>query len=596
MKKSKRLFALLMVLLISLMLPFVFAKQGHMKLLAVSEDLNEQKGGIADLYLEIKPGTGRVFLETFPLTRVDTQISTRFAKEISCEFANADCEKFDFFYTITADSAIIAGPSAGAPITILTISLLDDIPLKDDVLITGTINSGGFIGQVGGIKVKIEAAKREKIQKVLVPKGIHIIEGNKSYDIKNLSKSNGIDIIEVSNINEALEHFTGRKFSIDEKNVSIEQSYQDTMKILAIELCSRSTRLSNELLSKKIELTNATKTAKEFAINFTKKGKKSYEEKMYYSSASYCFGANVEYNYLLLSSQGIKKDEITEKVSKLKNDILKFDEKIIKFKIKTITDLESYMVVKERLLEADEIADSVLQSNNTDLNIRNLAFAIERFNSANSWSNFMDNRGKEFIIDKNNLKVACMKKLSEVEERFQYVQLYFPQNLATTRKELDYAYKDLNSQDFELCLFKASKAKSNVDIILSVIGISENDLDSLLEEKQKIVKNNIIEEMKIGVFPILGYSYYEYANALRNDDPYSSLLYSEYALELSDLDIYFKADSTPQKTIEKIRYQLNFRTLYIFVFGILIGAIAVKIIFFQKKRYKIMEMRKKVKK
>ena len=51
----------------------------HMKLLAVQDNDGTYTGSDADLFLELKEGSGRVFLETFPLTKMDTQISTRFA-------------------------------------------------------------------------------------------------------------------------------------------------------------------------------------------------------------------------------------------------------------------------------------------------------------------------------------------------------------------------------------------------------------------------------------------------------------------------------------------------------------------------------------
>src|SRR3989338_8720046 len=151
--------------------PVVYAEQGHMRLLAVSDTAKGQVGGIADLYLETKPGTGRVFLETFPLTMVDTQISTRLAKEMACGFAEYDCTKLDFFYTITADSSIVAGPSAGAAISVLTFSVLKGIDIDEKTAITGTINSGGLIGPVGGLKAKIEAAEMNGFTKVLIPIG-----------------------------------------------------------------------------------------------------------------------------------------------------------------------------------------------------------------------------------------------------------------------------------------------------------------------------------------------------------------------------------------------------------------------------------------
>ena len=151
---------LIFILTLLFLIPSITATTGHMKLLAVIDPITEQ-GAIADLYLTIKEGEGRVFLDTSPLTKIDTQMSTRIAKEIACNFLEFDCEQKDFFYTIMSNSPIIGGPSAGAAISVLTISLLEDLTIKEDIAITGTINSGGIIGPVGGLKVKIEVYKMD---------------------------------------------------------------------------------------------------------------------------------------------------------------------------------------------------------------------------------------------------------------------------------------------------------------------------------------------------------------------------------------------------------------------------------------------------
>jgi len=57
----KRIFFLFIISLI--LIPVVVAEQGHMRLLAVRETPTGYEGGTADLFLEIKPGSGRVFLE-----------------------------------------------------------------------------------------------------------------------------------------------------------------------------------------------------------------------------------------------------------------------------------------------------------------------------------------------------------------------------------------------------------------------------------------------------------------------------------------------------------------------------------------------------
>src|SRR3989338_7097713 len=190
---------ILLVILGLLLIPNVLAKQGHMKLLAVKEAEGGYEGGIADLYLEIKPGSGRVFLETFPLTKTDTQMSTRFAKAIACDTLEMECDDIDFFYTITADSAIIAGPSAGASIAVLTVAMLENLDLNEDYAITGTINSGGLIGPVGGLKAKVEAGKKNGIKRVLIPAGEIIVRvDNTTTNLKNLSRELGIEINEIS--------------------------------------------------------------------------------------------------------------------------------------------------------------------------------------------------------------------------------------------------------------------------------------------------------------------------------------------------------------------------------------------------------------
>jgi uncharacterized protein len=589
---------IIILLIFAIMIvPIVGAQKGHMRLLAVTETSNGDAGGIADLFLEIKPGSGRVFLETFPLTKLDTQISTRFAKEIACDFLDTDCSRYDFFYTITAGSSIIGGPSAGAAISLLTISLIEGISLDDNVAITGTINSGGVIGPVGGIEAKIEAADNEGMRKVLIPIGEYfdgsdVMETyqrvnqsvnqsiNETANLNETKKKFNIKIKEAATLDEALYEFTGKNFREKKSNVTISQNYRDTMKELAIQLCSRSTKLRNRISNLN---DNGTKATFDNALNLSGRGKESFEANKFYSSASFCFGSNVEFNYLLLAELNMTDMEIIEKIFELRGEIETFGNKLEKKELKTVTDLESYMIVRERLIEASGLVNLVQESfDNNNTNLRNLAFAMERFNSAKSWSQFINNKGKVFDLNDEIILNACSTKLSEVEERLQYVQLYTPQDLTSTRKELDYAYMDRDQGNFELCLFKASKAKANVDTVLSVIGVRDADFSRVVDKKLEIVQGSLVEETEKGVFPIVGYSYFEYANSLKENDPFSALLYLEYALELSNLDIYFKSKKQGINLLKNVDGKL-FAVLSV---GIVLGFFAGKITSFKAKKRK----------
>ena len=559
---------ILLFLVLLLILPSSLAvKKGHITLLAVKATDQGYEGSSADMYLEIREGDGRVFLDTFPLTKLDTQMSARFAKEVACNYISVDCSGYDFIFIITANSTIIGGPSAGLPAAVLTISLLKNIPIRDDVAATGTINSGGVVGSVGGIKAKIDAAKSANAKKILIPKG----ETSNETDFKVYAKNLSIELIETGSLNDAFYEYSGIQIKSFAKDFDIDENYKKTMGYLAKTLCDRSDNLSTTALDKflktpDIKLANITKEAN----NLKEKGLKAYENQEFYPSASYCFGANIKYTYIITSYMDLDAKEILKEINRIKKEIDGFDKEISEKGYKTITDLESYMVVKERLKEAKIYLESSFTSiNNTEESLYDLAYATERLNSAYSWYVFSDNRGKKFNLNKEAVRTSCINKISEAEERYEYVNFYLPSYLEETRKEIDYAYDDLENEDYELCLFKASKAKADADVILTVIGSEDEQLKDLLDEKLIIVKNIIAEQTTKGIFPIVGYSYYEYANSLKNESVVDALVYSEYALELSNLDMYFKT-----KRIRIPVYELAF--IGVFLSGIVIGFLAAK--------------------
>jgi uncharacterized protein len=561
------------------MVPSVLSKEYNLPLLAVKETSNGTfQGSSADLYLEIQNGQGRVFLDTYPLTKLDTQMSTRFAKEIACSQIDFNCDNYDFIYTIKSNSVIVGGPSAGAAITLLTIAALKNIDLKENITITGTINSGGIIGSVGGLKEKIDAASSIGLKKVLIPNGEIVIENENisnatdknasKIDLLEYGKKLGIEVIEVPTIKDALYHLSGIDLKEENRSLEINKKYQETMIKVTEDLCKRSSELKNNI--KNMSLDDDEKQVLESIENLTKKSIKAFENEKYYSSASYCFGANTKLSYLLMKNSNMSRSEILTKITEIKSKIKKMNNELNNISIKTITDLETYMVVKERLDEAEESVDKVINLNNDTEKISDLAYSLERLNSAESWSNFFEKGDKEFFIGKEELQSSCINKIYEAEERNEYLKLITSMNFDSTNKAIDSAKKDLEDEKYELCLFKASKAKADSDVILNTIGSEESQLLEITEQRLDVIKNNLIKEQKKGIFPVIGYSYYEYANDLKENDIYSSMLFTEYSLELSNLDIYFKNENKP-----KLRFNYDIRQiigiLIVFISGILVG-------------------------
>ncbi|MBW2993466.1 hypothetical protein KY317_02740 [Candidatus Woesearchaeota archaeon] len=584
----KKVFLILMIFLI---IPAAFAKQGHIPLLAVRETSAGLEGSLADLYLEVTSGSGRIFIETVPLTKFDTQISTRFANQVACDYLDADCSKYDFFYTIRADSSIVGGPSAGAATTILTIAMIEGFDLDESIAMTGTINSGGLIGPVAGIKEKIDAASNIS-QKVLVPTEVTTIkEFGLTLDLKKYAREKyNIEVIEVADLTDALYQFTGKRYKDTEKELVIDENYKETMKILAEGLCDRNTMMKNELsaynLAEKkltdIDFLEVSKIANELS----KDGKKEFENQNYYSAASFCFGSNLRYHYLISKIKGVPDFE------NINNSIKNTRNLLAKEKIRTITDLEAFMIVKERLKEASENLDKAMENYRKGKDYhQEQAYAAERVVSAVTWMEFFSFPGKEFHFDRQSLEKSCQNKLSEAIERFQYASLFLEKGLEDTEKELEYAKGDQEQGLFELCLFRASKAKAESDIVLGALGVSNSQISHVLENKLRIVKQNIIEEQEKGTFPVLGYSYYEYANVLKEESPYSAWLFAEYALELSNLDMYFK-EVSPEFSFE-IPEKTGIKTIAILAVGIIIGILIALSIRKKKRKTRTTKKRKR---
>ena len=76
----------------------------------------------------------------------------------------------------------------------------------------------------------------------------------------------------------------------------------------------------------------------------------------------------------------------------------------------------------------------------------------------------------------------------------------------------------------------------------------------------------------------MAYSYYEYGNELKEKDSYSALLYAEYAIELSNLDMYFKQVQNPPLA------EIELKPILFLAAGILIGYLLSKIPKKKRKR------------
>ena len=143
--------------------------EASVNIVAVS---NEGIGVVGKGEVEIKPGKGRVLLNTNPFVEPDTQYSIEIAKEVAESVTGKSLAGKDIIYSIEAGEAqLVGGPSAGAALCIATIAAIQHKKVRSDVAITGTIQANGSIGQIGAVAEKARAAGEAGIKLFIVPRG-----------------------------------------------------------------------------------------------------------------------------------------------------------------------------------------------------------------------------------------------------------------------------------------------------------------------------------------------------------------------------------------------------------------------------------------
>ncbi len=552
-KKAGVWFVVFLLLLLS---AFAQVTPYHLKLLAVQETNDGYQGSGADLFLELKEGSGRVFLETTPVTKMDTQISTRFAKEIACNHFKLDCNQHDFIFTIKAESNIIGGPSAGAAIAALTTIAVLDMEYSQEVAITGTVNSGGIIGPVGGVKEKMDAASASGLKKVLIASGSanYTVAENESINLIEYGKDNlSLEVIEVVDLDEVLFQLTGVDLNHKEIEIIEDATYQKIMGQLKEVLCARTEKIAVEMEERGIRLDKDTQEAVEHkqgnAANATAQGD-------YYSAASFCFGNNLQLKAYYYEQEELSEAKYISLFEIVARKVELLEQQLQAETIDTISGLQTLIVVRERVHDVKEQMKKFNETFTTSTPQEKaslLAYAEERFFSAISWQQFFAMEGKKFVVDREQLKQSCQRKIAEAEERYQYTNLFLGElSIRNVQEKMETAKKSLENNEYELCLIEAAQAKADSNAILSSLGLDESNVAPYLESKRKAVERVISENSAEDIFPILGYSYYQYATSLKEREPFTALVYYEYALEMSDLGIYFP---TKESFLEKADFQ-----------------------------------------
>ncbi|USN46037.1 MAG: hypothetical protein H6502_02780 [Candidatus Woesearchaeota archaeon] len=583
--------------------------QDSITLLTVAPD--SDSGGTATLSLTVRPGNGAVFFDSTPLTEIDTQIATRFAQQFACSYYDYDCSKLDFFYVINADSSIVGGPSAGAATALLTLAVLADLPLKETAVITGTMTSGGIIGPVAGIKEKVRAAKAAGFSEVVIPGLANISSSleftddgyvfvnmsdvfpssfrNESEHVSSESSSSlpsislvpssfmveGMLVHRMLTFDEVAEFFLSTSFVSPIESYELPERYVSLMKNISQGMCSRVDQIvaqvGEEVFSSSTDpMVNASRSFYFDAKNRTDD---------YYSIASLCYSASLKLRSFQL--RNFSYDGRNRLAREVSASIDELEEKVLALPITTLSDVETYNIVSERILESREYVALFEETNNSDF----LALGIERYNSGLVWSRFFlfDNGP---AVDASKLRLACVEKIADADLRLNYLYTISRGLVPPESSQLTAAREEYSLEHYPLCIFHASQAKADADALLYSIMLSESGLREFFAIRTGVIDHLIAEQSAKGYFPILGYSYHEYAQVLETSDFASAFLFGEYALELSFLEEYFpfQRSREPPRFFSLDTHSLRYVFVSLFFLGFIVSQGLVFLLF--KRRVK----------
>ena len=543
---------------------------------AVAQISSGYMGVISTITFTIQDnGSGRVFVDTLPLTQIDMQGSARLAVKVASALVkndhsnNIDPSSYDYFFVIRTNSPIIGGPSAGAIMTTAVISLLQNWTMDDKTVMTGMINPDGSIGPVGGIIQKIDAAYYVGATRFLIPKGqgeytetitetvtdngwTQIITRNILRNVSDYALENyNIEVIEVEDINDVLLYYTGWNFPVVESNYSITtEDYIESMKPLAMTLLNNSRNSfdnATESFNKaqipnkfpyyyKNQVTDFLNNAEETLIE----SEEWFNQELYYTSTSKSFQSLINSNFVIFSSEYFNSEDGDKYVDTLisKAEEINRNKSIIakNAEVNGIISLQCVGAAQKRSSDAESYllnAKSSYQNGDYLTAIYNIAYAMQRSNSIEWWigissffndtgditNTILNNLAREYIDDAQQSLVYSNVILQEVGQTSSYLN-EAEELLETARMDNEKGYP-------AAALFEAIESLANSNLALELIeGINEDKLDRYREGSS----SSISESRLRGIEPVLAVSYYEYAQSLVNESLIdSAVFYYKYS-------------------------------------------------------------------
>ena len=143
---------------------------GRVNGLAVIGEGDSHSGIILPIEAEVAPGKEKEIIATGKLGEIAKEAIKNVSVIIKKYFGKDIRDKYDIHVQFLQTYEGVEGDSASVAVALSIVSALNNLPIKQNYAMTGSLSVRGEILPIGGVSSKIEAAIEAGIEKVIVPK------------------------------------------------------------------------------------------------------------------------------------------------------------------------------------------------------------------------------------------------------------------------------------------------------------------------------------------------------------------------------------------------------------------------------------------
>lgn len=510
-----------------------------------------ESGVLLNATVIVTPGNGHVFVDTQPYTQMDLQGSARMATLVASDVTGIDPSEYDFYFIIEVTSPIIGGPSAGAALTVATIADIMNWELSQDVVMTGMINPDGSIGPVGGIPYKLDAAAQYGVSLFIVPEGqTEVMISNRKtvqggpfvmiedepvlIDVIERGKEQNVNVVEVANIQEAVEFFTGNRINISIPPKGVwSAEYLNTLRPLSANVLSDANLLYHKALNETTQFSDILQSQEELL----RYGYEQYDDQQYYAATNTGLLILKNLKFILwyeeYQNQNAedKNEYLNNLLEQVTREINKSRQEVDAFKDGGVVDVDSVGAAEIRVVMAEQFLEDARSADSDKQFIEILAQASMRAQTVGWWlslansntitpETILKDRAGWYVGTASSIVIYTETIIHEMESWHGLLILLQEAEESLNRAKIEYERGYYSGAIFDSLL-----AAEQASTAISLLGYA--DVDTKIKRSADSARIAIEEVRNAGIEPVLAVSAYEFADSL--ESPSQKIVEYNYA-------------------------------------------------------------------